>query len=105
MLHRNGSKLPMSQLGHEHAPGSLAATTEVPHKADRIAEPPFSRPSLYRITVSSDIRQVLRQGYSRISVAQRQSKVRLSAGGPKNGGSYGHIRRACHVQRAGHRNL
>src|SRR5262249_17723354 len=83
--------------------GSHAATTEVPHKADRIAAPPFSPASLYiSITVSSDIRQVLRQGYSWISVAQRQSKVRLSAGGPKNGGSYGHFRRACHVQRAGH---
>src|SRR5262249_14380330 len=41
-----------------------------------IAAPPFSR-------VSSGIRLVLRQGYSWISVAQRQSKVRLSAGGPK----------------------
>src|SRR5262245_45741439 len=56
------------------------------------------------ITVSGDIPigAVARQGYSWISVAQGQSKVRPSAGGITSGGSYGHIRRACHLQRAGH---
>src|SRR5689334_13046850 len=49
---------------------SLITETEI------AAPPSFSR-------VSGGIRLVLRQGYSWISLAQRRSKVRLSAGGPK----------------------